>query len=99
MENKNPRKQLKPNKKSTMNMILIFLFVTVLLFTVIMIWVYVFTGGIPDTLCTCFFAFCGGECGVMGWIKTIKDKEATKMYQFERKVDSDDPSKEERNNL
>ena len=32
--------------------------------------------GIPDTLCQCVFALLGGECGVMGWIKTNKDKAA-----------------------
>lgn len=41
-----------------------------------MLVLYETTGGIPDTLCQCVFALLGGECGVMGWIKTNKDKAA-----------------------
>ncbi len=43
-------------------------------FVIVMIAIYIRTGGIPDTLCTCVFSVCGGECGVMGWIKTTKDR-------------------------
>ena len=65
-------------KKSvrTMDIILAVIAVFLLLFIVVMIWLYYQTGAIPDTLCTCVFAVCGGECGVMGWIKTSKEKAA-----------------------
>jgi hypothetical protein len=59
-------------KLKTMNIILILLGITALIFTIVMIYLYVTIGGIPDTLCTCFFVACTGECGFMGWIKAAK---------------------------
>lgn len=38
---------------------------------------------IPDTLCQCVFALLGGECGVMGWIKTTKDKQQDRKWAEE----------------
>lgn len=74
-------------KKKTMDIILALIGASVLIFTVVMIWIYLITGGIPDTLCTCFFVACTGECGFMGWIKTAKvrqqDKEDFKEMQRE----------------
>ena len=61
-------------KRKTMDIILVVIAVTLFVFAAIMIWLYYCTGGIPDTLCTCVFGVCGGECGVMGWIKTTKDR-------------------------
>ena len=71
-------------KKKTMDLILVLIGITVLIFTIAMIWIYLVTGGIPDTLCTCFFVACTGECGFMGWIKTAKvhQQEAEEMKQF-----------------
>lgn len=73
-------------KKKTMDLILVLIGITVLIFTITMIWIYLITGGIPDTLCTCFFVACTGECGFMGWIKTAKvrqleKEEMQKIYQ------------------
>lgn len=65
----------------TMDKILIILGVTVLLFTIGMIWIYLITGGIPDTLCTCFFVACTGECGFMGWIKTAKTRYTERRWK------------------
>ena len=74
-------------KKKTMDFILILVGTSVLIFTIVMIWLYLMTGSIPDTLCTCFFAACTGECGVMGWIKTAKvrqeEREEFKQLQKE----------------
>ena len=61
-------------KKKTMDFILIIVGISILIFTIAMIWLYLLTGGIPDTLCTCFFVACTGECGFMGWIKTAKTR-------------------------
>lgn len=75
--------------KKTMDLILALLGVSVLIFTVVMIWIYLITGGIPDTLCTCFFIACTGECGFMGWIKTAKTRyqehEWQKKYEEQQK--------------
>ena len=61
-------------KKKTMDLILIIVGISVLIFTIAMVWLYLLTGGIPDTLCTCFFVACTGKCGFMGWIKTAKTR-------------------------
>ena len=61
-------------KKKTMDLILILVGGSVVVFTIVMIWLYLLTGAIPDTLCTCFCIACTGECGFMGWIKTAKTR-------------------------
>lgn len=76
--------------RKTTNVILLILAVFLLGFVVAMIWLYVKTGAIPDTLCTCVFAICGGECGVMGWIKTTKERTRERKYELEdREILSD----------
>ena len=74
-------------KKKTMDLILILVGTSVVVFTVVMIWLYLLTGAIPDTLCTCFFVACTGECGFMGWIKTAKTRYQDHEWQeqFEQK--------------
>lgn len=74
-------------KKKTMDLILILVGISVVVFTVVMIWLYLLTGAIPDTLCTCFFVACTGECGFMGWIKTAKTRYQDHEWQeqFEQK--------------
>lgn len=67
----------------TMDVILIVIAVFLLIFISLLLWMYYRTGGIPDTLCTCVFGVCGGECGVMGWIKTTKDKQQDRQYELE----------------
>lgn len=67
----------------TMDKILLILAFFLLAFVFVMIWLYYRTGGIPDTLCTCVFAVCGGECGVMGWIKTTKERIRDRKYEIE----------------
>lgn len=57
-----------------MDKVLIVVAVLLILFTLEMIHVFKTQGAIPDTLCNCVFLALGGECGVMGWIKTTKDK-------------------------
>ena len=67
----------------TMNIVLVIIAVFLVIFVVALMWIYCKTGGIPDTLCTCVFAICGGECGVMGWIKTTKDRHRDRQYELE----------------
>jgi hypothetical protein len=74
---------MKKIKIGTMDKILVIVAVFLVVFVAIMLWMYYVTGGIPDTLCTCVFACCGGECGVMGWIKTNKDKCRDREYELE----------------
>lgn len=70
-------------KIGTMNLVLIFIALFLLAFTAVMIWLHVSTGAIPDTLCTCIFAACGGECGAMAWIKTTKERQRERSYELE----------------
>ena len=70
-------------KKKTMDFILIIVGASVVVFTAIMIWLYLLTGAIPDTLCTCFFVACTGECGFMGWIKTAKTRYQDHEWQLQ----------------
>jgi coenzyme F420-reducing hydrogenase gamma subunit len=61
-------------KIGTMDLILIVIGIFLALFTVAMIVIHCITGSTPDTLITCVFGICGVEGGVMGWIKTSKNK-------------------------
>ena len=74
-------------KKKTMDLILVLVGISVVVFTIVMIWLYLLTGAIPDTLCTCFFFAFTGECGFMGWIKTAKTRYQDHEWQeqFEQK--------------
>ena len=67
----------------TMDKILILIGITAIIFTVVMIYLYLVTGGIPDTLCTCFFVACTGECGFMGMIKSTKEKYRERQWKEE----------------
>lgn len=62
------------NKLGTMDLILLIIGIFLALFTTAMIVIHVITGSTPDTLITCVFGICGVEGGVMGWIKTSKNK-------------------------
>ena len=75
--------------KGTMDVILVVIAIVLMVFSVTMIALYYMTGGIPDTLCTCVFAVCGGECGVMGWIKTTKDRSRERQYEIEEREHSE----------
>lgn len=66
-------KKIKKSRK-TMDVILVILATIVIAFTVTMIIIFVNTGSTPDTLIGCVFAACTGELGVMGWIKSTKEK-------------------------
>lgn len=79
----------------TMDKILIIIGVTLLAFTVAMIWIFTRYGSIPDTLVTCVFAILGGECGVMGWIKTNKDRSKDRVWQLEDEKRQRDYMKED----
>lgn len=74
---------MKKKKIRTMDIILFVIACFLLVFVGFLLWLYYQTGGIPDTLCTCVFAICGGECGVMGWIKTTKERQRERQYELE----------------
>lgn len=71
-------------KMKTMDIILIIIGIAVGIFTIAMIQVYLATGGIPDTLVTCFFIACTGEAGIMGWIRQAKVRYQDHEWQEEQ---------------
>lgn len=64
----------------TMNVALVIVFITAVVFTAVMIYLFMMVGSIPDTLCTCVFTVLGGECGVLGWIKTTKERNQDRKW-------------------
>lgn len=66
-----------------MDIILVFIALTLIIFSVVMIRTFWLYGAIPDTLCTCVFAVLGTECGAMAWIKTTKERCKEREYQKE----------------
>lgn len=65
-----------PAKMGVMDKVLIFEAVVLIAYTVADLVVFWHTGAEPYTLTGCVFGVCGLENGVMGWIKTNKDKAA-----------------------
>jgi hypothetical protein len=63
-------------KMGTMDKVLILEAVILVSYTVADLAVFWHTGSEPSTLTACVFGVCGFENGVMGWIKTNKDKAA-----------------------
>ncbi len=72
-------------KIGTMDIILIIIGISAFIFTVTMIWIFIAQGDVPDTLITCFFAFIGGECGIMGLIQNTKKKQKNSEKDEEAK--------------
>lgn len=78
----------------TMNLILIILAVSILVFVLKMIQLFELYGTVPDTLVTCFFAVVGGECGVMGWIRTNKETNKMRKWQLEDQKHEEEKQKQ-----
>ena len=68
--------------------ILVIVGVSLLVFTIVMIQLFKVYGTVPDTLITCVFATLGGECGIMGWIKTTKDRNRERKWEQEDKQEA-----------
>ena len=92
---------MKHKKKNlgTMNLILVLIGVFLVAFTVYMIILFREYGCIPDTLVTCVFASLASECGIMGWIKTSKDRKQEREWELEDRKEfmdsAEDVDKEE----
>jgi hypothetical protein len=64
-------------KDDFMKKVLIGMFAFLFVFTVVMIWVFIRTGAVPDVLIGAVFAACAGEYSICGMIKKSKEKEKT----------------------
>ena len=63
-----------------MDTTLIILGAFLLCFTITMIVIFIVTGSTPDTLIQCVFGLGGLEGGVMGWIKTTKERRQDRRW-------------------
>jgi len=70
-------------KIGVMNFILIIIGIVLMVFTITMIDLFKTYGQIPDTLVTAVFGALAGECGIMGWIKTNKEKVLDRKWRKE----------------
>ncbi len=79
-----PKKRKK--KLKTMDLILLCLGIFLLIFVAICLVIFCITGGSePSTLIGCVFAICGTECGVMAWIKNVKEKQEAEKQRKKMK--------------
>ena len=88
-KNKAKKKKLTEKAGGTMNVILIIVGVILVVFTIAMIHLFMVYGAVPDTLVTCVFAACGGEFGIMGWIKTTKERNQSRKWELEDRTKDD----------
>ena len=83
-------------KMGVMDKVLVFEAVILIAYTIADLVVFWHTGSEPYTLTGCVFGVCGLENGVMGWIKTNKDKaaEAARASGSGRRADPVEPPTE-----
>ena len=85
------RRKAKHSKPpGTMHVILARMGVFLLAFIVTMVVVFVRQGAVPDTLIGGVFALCGGECGIMGWIKNQKEKVQDRKWELDDRKERKD---------
>lgn len=95
------RRRKRPSKKKSpgvMNIVLIIVGVSLFAFTIAMIQVFKEYGAVPDTLVTCVFAALGGECGIMGWIKTSKERRREREWEVEDRQEAKQEAQEQPRN-
>ena len=60
-------------KIKTMDLVLVIVCVLTMAFVCEMIRLFYLYQNVPNQLIICWFALIGGECGILGWIKTTKE--------------------------
>ena len=93
-------KKSSPEKNGigVMDIILIIVGISLFAFTVAMIQLFREYGAVPDTLVTCVFAALGGECGIMGWIKTTQDRNKERKWEVEDRQEAKREAQEQPRN-
>lgn len=76
-----------------MNIVLLIAAILLAWFTVKTIQIYLAYGAIPDTLVNCVFLALTGEAGIMGWIKTRKEKYRERRWQKEDQREAEQAAK------
>ena len=79
---KGSHEKMKEPILNKVDVMLILVAITLFSFTMKMIDLFETYMVVPDTLITCVFAVCGGECGILGWIKTSKEKYRDRKWQL-----------------
>jgi len=87
----------KKSKLNKMDVILIIVLLLVIAFTGIMIYLYITTLAIPDTLCISVFGLLTGEVSIMGWIKSSKEKAIERKNELEDRKHFEKLNKENEN--
>lgn len=86
---KSARKKTSSSKRNKLDSYVIGILVSAVLFTLVMVIVFIVKDSIPDTLCTCFFTFIGFECGAMATIKNTVERQETRKWELEdRKLET-----------
>ena len=84
---------VKGKSPGVMNIVLLISALLLAWFTVAMIQIFKTYGMIPDTLVNCVFMALAGEAGVMGWIKTSKEKYRDRRWQKEDQKELEEAAK------
>lgn len=87
--------RLKKGKSpGVMNIVLLISALLLAWFTVTMIQLFREYGMVPDTLVSCVFMALAGEAGIMGWIKTNKEKYRDRKWQKEDQKEMEEAAKQ-----
>ena len=84
----------KGKSPGVMNIILLISALLLAWFTVTMIQLFREYGMVPDTLVSCVFMALAGEAGIMGWIKTNKEKYRDRKWQKEDRKEMEEAAKQ-----
>lgn len=69
--------------------------ILVVAFIVAMIAVFCVHGAVPDSLVVGVFGLAGGECGILGIIKSAKERRRERQYQMEDREYNEKHNKED----
>ena len=85
---------IKGKSPGVMNIVLLISALLLAWFTVTMIQMFREYGMVPDTLVSCVFMALAGEAGIMGWIKTNKEKYRDRKWQKEDQKEMEEAAKQ-----
>lgn len=77
------------NNLGTLNIVLACVFIYLIIINIQMLEVYRECGSAPESAWCALIAALVGECGICGWIKTTKDKQADRKWQEQQEKKTD----------
>lgn len=75
------KKRHRISKAKFSKIVISLMLISVLLFTIAMIWLFTQFGAVPDTLIIAYYGFVGGEAGILGFIKVNDTKHSNPIVQ------------------